>query len=65
MQFRELNIKQAQHFDEVVKELINGLMTDGAHHKQGALESVLRMICEDSWVDEAKDELQWEDGIPA
>ncbi len=65
MQFRELNIRQRQHYDEIVKALLNGLMTDGAHHKQHSIETVLRMICEDSFVDEAKAELQWEAGIPA
>jgi len=65
MEFRELGLTQQQHFDGIVKILLNGLMTDGAHHKQYVLESALRLICEDSWVDEAKEELEWEDGIPA
>ena len=48
-----------------MKEILEGLLTDGVHHKQYTLEVVLRMLCEDSWVDEAKKELQWEEGIPA
>ncbi len=65
MQFRELNIKHMQNYDEIVKELLNGLMTDGGHHKQHSIETTLRLICDDSWVDEAKQELGWDDGIPA
>lgn len=51
--------------DEIVQMLLAGLLTDGAHHKQMALEKVLRMICEDEWVNKVKEELQWEDVIPA
>jgi hypothetical protein len=54
-----------QNFDNIVKEIMEGLLTDGSHHKQYTLEMVLRMLCDDSWVDEAKKELQWEEGIPA
>ena len=51
--------------DEAVKELILGLTTDGAHHKQYYLESALRALVEDEWVDNAKAEFQWEEGIPS
>jgi hypothetical protein len=47
----------------VVKELLYGLITDGAHHKQYHLERVLRLLCTDKYVDEAKKEFQWEEGI--
>ena len=49
--------------DGMVKTILHGLTTDGAHHKQFTLETLLLMMCEDSWVAEAKKELQWEDGI--
>jgi hypothetical protein len=58
-------MKNKWYFDRIVNELLNGLVTDGAHHKQHSLEFVLRMMCEDEWVDAAKKQLQWQDGIPA
>lgn len=51
--------------DEVVKELILGLITDGAHHKQYYLESAFRALCEEEYVEKTKKEFQWEDGIPS
>lgn len=51
--------------DEAVKLLIEGLITDGAHHKQYFLEMALRALCEDGYVDKAKTEFEWQDGIPA
>lgn len=62
---RQAELSREWYFDSIVKELLEGLLTDGAHHKQYTLEVVLRMLCEDSWVDEAKKEFQWEDGISA
>jgi len=50
--------------DEVVKLLIEGLITDGSHHKQYYLEKAFRSLCEDEYVDQAKEEFQWEAGIP-
>jgi len=51
--------------DKVVKYLITGLMADGVHHKQFYLEQAFRALCEDEYVDKAKEEFGWEDGIPA
>lgn len=62
---RQAKLAREWHFDNIVKEIMEGLLTDGSHHKQYTLEMVLRMLCDDSWVDEAKKELQWEEGIPA
>ena len=62
---RQAELLHKLHFDNIVKEILEGLLTDGSHHKQYTLETVLRMLCEDSWVDEAKKELQWEEGIPS
>ena len=62
---RQAELSREWHFDNIVKEILKGLLTDGAHHKQHTLEMVLRMLCEDGWVDDAKKELQWEEGIPA
>lgn len=49
--------------DTAVKEILLGLTTDGAHHKQYALEKALRAICTDEWVDEAQREFQWALGV--
>ena len=62
---RQAKLAREWHFDNIVKEIMEGLLTDGSHHKQYTLEMVLRMLCDDNWVDEAKKELQWEEGIPA
>lgn len=62
---RQAELVREWCFDNIVKEILEGLLTDGSHHKQYTLEMVLRMLCDDSWVDEAKKELQWEEGIPA
>ena len=51
--------------DEVVKNLIMGLTTDGAHHKQYYLEEAFRSLCEAEYVEKTKKEFQWEDGIPS
>jgi len=51
--------------DEAVKELLMGLTTDGAHHKQYYLEQAFRALCESEYVDSAKREFQWQDGIPS
>ena len=45
--------------------IFDGLMTDGAHHKQYYLEEALRALCGNKEVDYKKEEMQWEDGIPA
>ena len=50
--------------DKIVKLIIEGLMTDGAHHKQWYLEEAFRALCEDKYVNEAKDEFQWKQGTP-
>ena len=57
--------KQKEYLDQIVKEILYGLTTDGGHHKQHSLEKVFRLLCEDSYVDKAKAEFQWKDGIPA
>lgn len=49
--------------DLATKELLHGLLTDGGHHKQWALEQAFRALCTDDYVDHAKIKLQWEDGI--
>ena len=51
--------------DEVVTNLLHGLLTDGAHHKQYYLEQAFIALCEDEYVEMAKKQFQWEDGIPS
>ena len=50
--------------DEVENLLIDGLITDGAHHKQYYLERVFRSLFKGEYVDQEKEKFQWEDGIP-
>ena len=49
---------------KTIVELLLGL-TCGEDYKQKQwyLEKALRCLCEDQWVDEAKKNFQWEDGI--
>lgn len=69
MKFRKkpvvIEAMQADHMDLVVTAIIRGLVTDGAHHKQHALESVLQLLVEPEWIERAQRELQWESGIPS
>ena len=51
--------------DAVAVELLMGLTTDGAHHKQHALESALRKLTGDEWTDQAREEFHWTPGIPS
>jgi hypothetical protein len=54
-------------YDELIIEitavLIDGLTTDGAHHKQWALEEALRIIAQDEFA-VLKASLEWDDGVP-
>ena len=49
--------------DKVVAVLLDGLVFDGGHHKQWALEQALLCLCEEESVAEMKADLQWEEGI--
>lgn len=49
--------------DRAVELLLQGLTTDGAHHKQWCLEQVFRVLCTDGYVERARAELQWTEGI--
>ena len=49
--------------DEAIIALMQGLTTDGEHHKQHYLEQALRALCKKEYVDEAKRTFQWQDGI--
>lgn len=46
----------------IKSELIDGLTIDGAHHKQYALEQVLKMLAPDEF-DDTKSSCGWDDGI--
>lgn len=59
------DVKYTDSRDYIVEALLMGLTTDGAHHKQYQLEQALRRLCSDEWVNKMKQELQWEEGIPA
>jgi len=49
-------------FHNVVSMIIDGLTTDGAHHKQWALEEALRLLVPDDF-DTCKSSSDWEDGV--
>ena len=55
--------KKSDPRNKAVELLIHGLTTDGGHHKQWYLEQVFRALCEDAYVDKARLEFQWEEGI--
>jgi hypothetical protein len=54
-------------YDELIIEitavLIAGLTTDGAHHKQWALEEAMRIIVPNLFA-VLKDSWDWDDGVP-
>ena len=53
---------------DVVELLIAGLLTDGAHHKQWALNETLRLLLGDNYEGRraklTAEGYWWEDGIP-
>jgi len=53
----------SRDLDKAVAILLEGLQTDGAHHKQAAMEQALSIICGDDWLAETHAEFQWEEGI--
>jgi hypothetical protein len=48
---------------DVVTSLLNGLVTDGAHHKQYYLELALKNLVTDEYLEQCRLELQWDEGI--
>ena len=56
---KELN----EDLDRLTKLLIEGLLTDGSHHKQHYLDKALRMLAGDEFTDKVKFRFQWDDGI--
>lgn len=51
--------------DQAVVQLIMGLTTDGAHHKQYYLEAAFRALCTAEYVEKTKDKFQWAEGMPS
>lgn len=49
---------------DITSILIEGLNTDGAHHKQHALEQALKRLVPDEF-EECKSSWGWEPGIPS
>jgi len=47
---------------DITSALIDGLTTDGAHHKQWALEEALRLLVPDEF-DACKASWGWDDGV--
>lgn len=52
-----------EKFLDIRTKLIEGLTTDGAHHKQWALEQVLRILLPQESFEYCKSWKNWEDGI--
>lgn len=51
--------------DEIAKLLLEGLTTDGAHHKQWYLAQALRVLTGDEFVEKAKQDFGFEEGTAA
>lgn len=54
-----------QCLEKAVSHIVDGLTTDGAHHKQWHLEQALRQLIDNRLVDMAKKKMGWEEGIPS
>lgn len=61
----QANESLTAHLDKITAALLHGLTTDGAHHKQYALEEALRLLTGDEFAEKAYREFQWERGIPS
>ncbi len=48
-----------------IAELLSGMQTDGAHHKQYAMAEAIRLICGQKFLDEAIEEFGFDTGIPS
>jgi hypothetical protein len=49
--------------DTIVVLLIEALTTPGEQYKQFYLEKLFRLLVHDEWVDKAKTEFKWTNGI--
>jgi len=61
MTFKEYS----KELDKALVILMEGLMVNGAHYKQYAMEQALAFICGNDWLEKARAEFQWEEGIPS
>ena len=61
---RELVQVDKRCLDNIVKLILEGLTTDGVNQKQYYLERIFKDLCMDSYVDVAKKEFNWTEGIP-
>jgi hypothetical protein len=55
---------QALQRNLVINELIAGLTTDGAHHKQYHMEQALKLLTDEIEFSDIKGREHWEEGIP-
>lgn len=62
-----MDIKERKRFteslDRVTCLLMDGLQTDGGHHKQWYLEEALHELTGDKFYRDAKQEFEWEGGL--
>jgi len=54
-----------EDLDAAVAQLIEGMMVDGAHHKQYAMSEAVRLICGQKFLDEAINEFGFDLGVPS
>ena len=59
-----MKVKKMKPTIEKIELILNGLMSDGAHHKQWYLEQLLTYELRPEDFIELKKAHQWEDGIP-
>lgn len=60
-----------EQINQVTTHILNGLNTDGGHHKQYELEMALVALRGQEWVDQHKKDIEeegvycvWDEGIP-
>ena len=52
-----------KEYKKITDLVIDALCTDGGHHKQWFLETILRMLISSDAVANLKESFEWEDGI--
>lgn len=49
---------------DIQNTILNGLLTDGGHHKQAALEEALKQLVGEIHYNQLKAQYDWKEGIP-
>jgi len=64
MSIKESGEQMKEAIEELKFNLIEGLTTDGAHHKQYYLEFALLELVGTEMLEELRREHNWEEGVP-